>query len=121
MERGDVEEAKKYATADSQGFLDMIGKGNEGAADAYKNHDLIVTDNVTVKDDEAKVEVRASFGERGINFRLRREKGQWKVKFNVGSVINTAIDLLQNAGTEVHKEVDRAVDSLQDAIEDSLH
>ena len=120
MEHGDIKEAKKYASADSQSFLDMVGKSNNGSADVYKDQGLIVTDHVTINGSRAKVEVKTNSSDVAINFQLQKESGGWKVVFNFGSLINTAIDAIKSSGRDVHKEVAGALDSLKNDL-DSLH
>ncbi len=120
MEHGDFKEAKKYATADSQSFLNMIGDNSSGSADVYKDQDLIVTDNVVINGSEADVEVKTTSGGTGMNFHLQKENGNWKVSFNMGSLLNTAIDAIKKAGPDVQKDVKKALDSLKVGL-DSIH
>jgi len=120
MEHGDFKEAKKYASSDSQSFLAMISKSDNGSVDVYKNQDLEVTDNVRIDGSDAKVEVKSHSADTGIDFHLRKENGEWKVVFNLGSLMNTAIDGIEKAGQDVHKEVDNALDSIKSSL-DSVH
>ena len=112
-------EAKKYASADSQSFLNMVGEGKNGSVDVYKNQDFVVTDNVRIDGSDAKVEVKGKSSDTGIDFSLRKENGEWKVVFNLGSLFNSAIDGIKKAGQDVRKEVGNAIDSIKTSL-DSL-
>lgn len=118
LEHSDIAEAKKYASADSQGFLNMISKSNNGGADVYKDQDLTVTDNVTINGDNADVEVKTKGGA-GVNFHLVKENGVWKVQFTLGALFNMAKDVIKKAGTDVQKDIDDALDSIKTSV-DSL-
>ncbi len=119
LEHGDIMEAKKYASADSQSFLNMVGEGKNGSVDVYKNQDFVVTDNVRIDGSDAKVEVKGKSSDTGIDFSLRKENGEWKVVFNLGSLFNSAIDGIKKAGQDVRKEVGNAIDSIKTSL-DSL-
>jgi len=119
LQHGDFAEAKKYATANSQSFLDMAGKSDNGAADVYKNQDFTITDNVSINGDEAAVEVKDNSGGQGVNFRLQKQSGAWKVEFNLTTLFDMAKDALKKTGVDVKKEVQGAIDSLKTDL-DSL-
>jgi len=119
MEHGDIQEAKKYASADSQSFLNMVGENNNGTVDVYKNEDFVVTDNIRINGNDAKVEVRGKSSDTGIDFSLRKEDGGWKVVFNLGALFNTAIEGFKKAGQDVKKEINNALDSIKTSL-DSL-
>jgi hypothetical protein len=115
MERGDFTEAKKYATSDSQSFLDMAQKSNNAAATLYKDQDFLITDKTVITGDEATVEVKNNTDGRsqGAKFRLHKEGGTWKVEFNLAALFNMAKDALKDVGTDVQKEVNEALDSIK--------
>ncbi len=119
MEHGDFKEAKKYATSDSQSFLDMAAKSTNGAADLYKDQDFNVTDKVNVNGDEATVEVKNNSAGQGAKFRLQKEGGAWKVEFNLSALLNMAKDALKDVGTDVQKEVNEAIDSIKIDLDSS--
>jgi hypothetical protein len=118
MEHEQFAEAKKYATADSQSFLDMISKSNNASADVYKDQDFTTTGKVSINGDEADVEVRGN-GSSGIDFHLKKESGAWKVDFNLNALFNMVKGVLKKTGTDVQKEVDQAIDSIKIGL-DSL-
>jgi hypothetical protein len=123
MEKADFTEAKKYATADSQDFLDMISNSKDGADNIYKDKDLVVTDVEKIEGSEADVQAKDRSGIR-LTYHLRKEGGVWKVQYNLDTVkslfINMAKDIIKKAGSDVEKEVNKAIDSIKINL-DSLH
>jgi len=122
MEHGDFKEAKKYATSDSQSFLDMIDKSDE-AADGYKDKELIVTDKSVIHDDGADVEVEDKLDAQMIHYHLQKEGGVWKVSFNLNALertaIDTAIDAVKKTGKDVQKDINEALDSIKIDLDSS--
>ncbi len=110
MHNSNFEEAKKYATSDSQSFLDMINKNNQESDNVYKDKDFTITTE-EIKDGDAKVEVK--FSNLPVVFRLKKEYNQWKVEFNLDAMINMAKDVMKEKGIDIQKDVDHAIDSIK--------
>lgn len=117
MEKNDFAEAKKYATDDSQQFLDMIGKDGKVSNNAYNGKSFEVV-NVETNGDEAKAEVKTS-SSTPLYFHLKNERGAWKVKFNLSALMDMVKDVIKQGGVDIEKEVNKAIDSIKINI-DSL-
>jgi len=110
MENSNFEEAKKYATEDSQDFLEMIDKDDNNTGNAYKDKKFTITSAETNGDD-AKVGVRFK-GNAALSFHLKKQQGQWKVAFNLNAMLDMVKELIKNEGTDIEKDVKNALDSL---------
>jgi len=111
MQNNNYAEAKKYATDDSQGFINMIDKDGNEANNVYKDKKFEVT-HVDINGDDAKATVQFK-GNTGLRFHLKKEHGAWKVQFNLAAMMDMAKDLLKLDGTDIDKEVNKALDSIK--------
>lgn len=110
MENNNFEEAKKYATEDSQDFLEMIDKDDNNTGNAYKDKKFDIT-TVETHGDDANVGVRFK-GNTALNFHLKKQQGQWKVAFNLNAMLDMVKDLMKKEGTDIEKDVKKALDSI---------
>ena len=117
MTKSDYEEAKKYATDDSQSFLNMIENSGKGAQNIYSDKTFDIT-NVEINGSEAKVEVKFSSSTPAY-FRLTNEHGAWKVHFNLSALMDMVKDIIKKEGSDVDKDLNHALDSIKVNI-DSL-
>lgn len=117
MENNNFEEAKKYATEDSQDFLGMIDKDDNNTGNAYKDKKFDIT-TVETHGDDANVGVRFK-GNTALNFHLKKQQGQWKVAFNLNAMLDMVKDLMKTDGIDIQKEIDNAKDSIEN-LPDSL-
>jgi len=112
MEKNDYAEAKKYATDESQSFLDMINKG-ENSTNVYSNKTFTIQ-HVEINGNEAKAQVLvSSSSSTPIYFRLKNQHNQWKVNFNLGALMDMVKDIIKTEGNEVEKDVNEALDSIK--------
>lgn len=111
MQNNNYAEAKKYATDESQSFLDMISEKGDKTTNVYSNKTFTIK-NVEVNGSDAKAEVNFSSSS-PIYFRLKNQRGGWKVNFNLGALMDMVKDLLKKEGSEVDKDVNRALDSIK--------
>ncbi len=112
MHSSNYTEAKKYATAESQGFLDMISLGGNESSNVYKDKTYEVS-NIKVNGGEAKAEVYFSPGT-SVSFHLKNQHGEWKVNFNMSAILEMAKDVLKKEGMDIQKDIDNAIDSARD-------
>lgn len=110
MENNNFEEAKEYATEDSQDFLEMIDKDDNNTGNAYKDKKFDIT-TVETHGDDANVGVRFK-GNTALNFHLKKQQGQWKVAFNLNAMLDMVKDLMKKEGTDIEKDVKKALDSI---------
>ncbi len=111
MQKNDYVEAKKYATDESQSFLDMINKQGENSANVYSNKTFTVT-NVDINGSEAKAQVMFS-SSTPVYFRLKNQHNEWKVNFNLSALMDMVKDIIKKEGNEVEKDVNEALDSIK--------
>jgi hypothetical protein len=117
MQKSDFAEAKKYATDESQSFLDMINKGDGQSTNMYGNKTFTIT-NVEVNGDEAKAQVLFSSSS-PVVFRLKQQHNTWKVNFNISALMDMLKDIMKIDGTDVEKDVHDALKSI-DSIKINL-
>ena len=99
----DIEEAKKYVTKDSEPFMNMIQTGMSMAGDisnqVYQNEDPVYGDPM-IEGDRATVQVSSKNSEEKRNFILKKENGDWKVSFDIATVMQMGRDKMKNNGLE---------------------
>ena len=89
IQQKNYNEAKKYATKESQDVLDMLAKlsSNSQAVNPNATFDI---NNLLVSGDEATANVAPSGSAKGVTISLRKENGTWKVAFDINSVLKMA-------------------------------
>jgi hypothetical protein len=110
LDNSNFTEAKKYATSDSQGLLDLVSKGSY-SGNVY-NGKTFTINTIEVNGDEAKAEVIYSPGTTQ-SFKMRREHDEWKVEYSFSALIDMAKDVIKKEGIDIDKEVKKAVDSIK--------
>lgn len=115
------DEAKKYATKESQSLLDMISSlaqkmPDSTSADKAKEEKFDVT-NVKINGDAATADVVPNDKSAALTVNLKKEEGQWKVAFDKSSLMKMSLDQAQKQGVDVQKEVTGAFDSLKSAAD----
>ncbi len=124
------DEAKKYATKESQSLLDMIGSLSQKIPDSTSNkakEEKFDVTNVKINGDAATADVVPTDKSAGLTVNLKKEDGQWKVAFDKSSLMKMSMDQAQKQGVDVQKELSGALDSAKSAVSqsaealDSLH
>jgi hypothetical protein len=110
MENNDFDEAKKYATDESQQFLGMLENHDE-TQNIYSNKKFDIT-NVEINGNDAKAEVKAWSGAT-VSFALKYQHDGWKVAFNMSSILDMVKDAIKKEGVDIDKEVNKAIDSVK--------
>ncbi|MDR0792948.1 MAG: DUF4878 domain-containing protein [Chitinophagaceae bacterium] len=114
MNKKDFTAAKKYATKESQSFLDMIAGAATMAKDSSDvNKGKITVSNVKIDGDNATVSVENSEDAHALTVHLKKEDGAWKVAFDKNAITNMATDALKEGGGDLQKEMNEALDSLK--------
>jgi len=111
MQDNNYEEAKKFATDDSQSFLNMLDKDGNQTNNVYKDKKYEIT-HVEATGDDAKATVQFK-GNTSVNFHLKNEHGAWKVQFNLSAMMDMVKDLIKMKGVDIDKEVNQALDSIK--------
>lgn len=111
MQDNNYEEAKKFATDDSQSFLRMLDKDGNETSNVYKNKKYNIT-NVETNGDDSKVTVNFK-GSTALSFHLKNEHGAWKVQFNLSAMMDMVKDLIKTKGVDIDQEVNKAIDSIK--------
>ena len=99
----DIQTAKKYATEDSKSMLDMMetgfkmGKEESQAEDIFSPKDMQYGE-VKFDGDIASVPVKSSKAGEKINFTLKKEKGDWKVAFDMITVVTMGMEKMREKG-----------------------
>jgi len=135
----DFTTAKKYATSDSEGMLSMMEMGmqNMGNQHADKMLDLIENmemSNVIVNGDSALVTVKDKKSGESSDFLLKKEKGNWKVAFDMATLMGMAnkkmkehgmggMDSLgegSDSGAFLHERKNEKAQKFMDSVMDSI-
>ncbi|HVX48737.1 MAG TPA: hypothetical protein VHB48_01220 [Chitinophagaceae bacterium] len=111
MEKSDFAEAKKYATDDSQDFLEQLEKHTGETENIYSDKTFNVS-GVQVNGDNAKADVQASTGTT-ISFNLKYQHDAWKVSFNMTAIMQMVTDIIKKEGMDIGKDVTKALDSVK--------
>lgn len=111
MHNSNYAEAKKYATDESQGFIDMISLNGNESSNVYKDKTYDIG-NINISGNDAKAEVNFP-PNTSIAFHLKNQHGAWKVNFNMGAILEMAKDVLKKEGLDIQKDIDKAIDSIK--------
>lgn len=102
LSKKDVETAKKYVTADSEGMLSMMQMSikNMEAPDATNqfNPDKITIGEAKIDGNEAQVPVTEKTSGETVNFILKKESGDWKVAFDLNTLARMAQEKMKEKG-----------------------
>jgi RecG-like helicase len=108
------DEAKKYATKESQSLLDMLATFSKSGADSSqakpKKEEQFDVTNVKVTGDNATAEIVAKDKKSPLTINLKKEEGKWKVAFDKSSIMKMAMDA-QPAHMDMNHDPSMGVDS----------
>ncbi|HUS01966.1 MAG TPA: hypothetical protein VMY77_09575 [Chitinophagaceae bacterium] len=114
----DIENAKKYATKDSEGMLGMIQFGMTMAPDSTtdKMYDKsnIEFGNAKIDGDKATVPVIIKNSGDTLNFSLNKESGSWKVAFDMFTMMQMGKEKMKEKGMDMNSGMDSASKMLED-------
>lgn len=95
ISRKDFNDAKKYATKDSEGMLSMMEMGMQSMNNEHGNKMMEMVQNVEMGDaaingESATVNVKDKKTGESTDFLLKKEGGDWKVAFDMSTLMEMA-------------------------------
>ena len=120
LAKKDVASAKKFATKDSEGMLDMMQMGMQNLNNDHANKMLELTKNmeigdVGIKGDQATVTVKDKKSGESTDFLLKKEDGNWKVAFDMSTLMEMA-----NKKMKEHGMGNMNMDSMKQGMNDAM-
>jgi hypothetical protein len=118
MSKKDMATAKKFATEESSAMFSMMEMGMKEAAgkenDMTKDFDMSKVEfgEPVIDGDKAKVPVKNKAENETINFRLKKEKGAWKVAFDKTSMMDMAKEKMSEKGLNLQDSIGAAMDKI---------
>lgn len=106
ISKKDVKEAKKYVTEDSQGMISLMEMSMGSVQDSSENMEQFNPDKINIgtpniNGEEATVPVTEKASGETVNFFLKKEKGQWKVAFDMGTLMRMAQEKMKEKGVSL--------------------
>ncbi|HEU5365283.1 MAG TPA: DUF4878 domain-containing protein [Hanamia sp.] len=141
VSKRDMNEAKKYATKDSEGMLSMMQMGMQNMNNDHADKMMEMINNMqmgdaTITGDQATVPVKDKKSGETTDFILKKESGDWKVAFDMATLMDMANkkmkehgnmngsdsagmnETIDSANSHLKEKMERAqklIDSLKDA------
>ena len=126
LSKKDVDQAKKYATKDSDGMLNMMEMGMKMSGDMQNDHAdkmFEMMQNVEMADpvingDQATVTVTDKKSGESTDFLLKKEDGNWKVAFDMSTLTEMGNKKLKEHGMgnmnmdSMKNQMNQAMDSV---------
>ncbi|MEO6894098.1 MAG: hypothetical protein ABI136_03625 [Ginsengibacter sp.] len=127
LSQKDFTKAKTLATQDSDGMISMMEMGmqsmqnNSEDSHADKMMELVKNMSIgsaTIDGDKATVPVTDSKSREATDFLLKKEKGNWKVAFDMSTLMNMASKKMKEHGVdmnspEIREKMDSAMQNMQ--------
>jgi uncharacterized protein (DUF433 family) len=103
LAKRDINEAKKYATKDSEGMLSMMQMGMQNMNNDHANKMMEMINNMqmgdaTITGDRATVPVKDKKSGETTDFLLKKESGDWKVAFDMATLMDMANKKMKEHG-----------------------
>jgi Domain of unknown function (DUF4878) len=120
MSKKDIAAAKKFATEESSSMFSLMEMGIKEAGgkegDMTKDFDMSKVEfgEPIIEGDKAKVPVKNKAENETINFRLKKEKGAWKVAFDKSSMMEMASEKMSEKGVNLKDSIGAAMDKIGD-------
>jgi hypothetical protein len=131
LSQRDFSKAKNYATEDSDGMISMMEMGMQKMGNNIdEGHTGKMTELVNnmkmspakIEGDKATVEVTDSKSNESTDFLLKKEKGDWKVAFDMSTLINMATKKIKEHGMDLNdKEIRGKMDSAMQKFNEMQH
>ncbi|MFT3679290.1 MAG: DUF4878 domain-containing protein [Ferruginibacter sp.] len=120
----DIEGARKLATADSKGMLDIIEMGIKSAPDnkSIEKFDKNKAEfgEAKIEGDRATVPVKEKESGQSANFVLKKENGSWKVAFDMATLAEMGTEKLKESGEFSADSLNKAMEEIKKLDGDSL-
>ena len=112
----DFTTAKKYATSDSEGMLSMMEMGMQNMENSHADKMLeliqnMEMNNVVINGDSALVTVKDKKSGESSDFLLKKEKGNWKVAFDMATLMGMANRKMKEHGMKGMDSLGESFDS----------
>lgn len=103
LSKKDINEAKKYATKDSEGMLGMMQMGMQNMNNDHADKMMEMINNMqmgdaTITGDNATVPVKDKKSGETTDFLLKKENGDWKVAFDMATLMDMANKKMKEHG-----------------------
>lgn len=112
----DINVAKKFATKDSEAMLGMIQMGMAMATDSIKDKTYDKNNmefgKAIITGDKATVPAKDKNSGEVINYALLKESGEWKVAFDMGTMMEIGKAKMKEHGLNIKEGMDSAVKML---------
>ncbi|MEO9022732.1 MAG: hypothetical protein ABI237_05750 [Ginsengibacter sp.] len=129
LSKKDIASAKKLATKDSEGMMDMMQMGMQNLNNDHASKMLGFTKNMEIGDavingDQATIAVKDKSTGESSDFLLKKESGDWKVAFDMSTLMEMANKKMQEHGMgnmnmdSMKEGVNKAMDSLRSTMPD---
>ena len=124
LTKKDIAAARKLATAESKGMLDMMEMGMKMGGDKKDDGKYDKTKmefgDAKIEGDKATVAVKEKTTGETTNFTLKKEDGAWKVAFDKASMMNMGMEKMNEKGMDMDSTIDKGMDKLKNMNVDSL-
>ena len=125
LAKKDISAARKLATAESKGMLDMMEMGmkmggGDKKDDKYDKEKMEFGE-AKVEGDKATVPVKDKNSGETTNFTLKKEGSAWKVAFDKSSMMNMGTDKIKEHGDDMDSTIKNGLDKMKDINMDSLN
>ena len=124
LSKMDMESARKKATADSKGMLDMMEIGmkmGKGTAEMEKfDKSKIEFGDVTINGNNAIVPIKEKGSSESIGFPLKKEGGEWKVAFDIDTMMQLGMHKMEGTNPAKADSLGKALEQIKNMDTDSL-
>ncbi len=122
MQKKDMAAARKLATADSKAILDMWEQQMNSTLSESEKYDKskVEIGEAKIDGNNATVAVKDKNSGESVNFPLQKEDGDWKVSFNMGSLMRMGAEKMQEKGINLSDSLGNVMEQLKGINLDSL-
>jgi hypothetical protein len=125
MAKGNISEARQYATSDSKSLLDMMETISKFDSTSSIETSRYLSENVEfgkakIVGDEATIAIKNKKDEEKLEFILRKEKGIWKVAFDINTILTIGMQKMREKGIQNTKNLNDVLSELNSIGADSL-
>lgn len=124
IQKKDIDAAKDLATADSKSMLNIIDMAlkvkSDFKLDEFDQSNMEFSE-AKINGDNATVSVKEKTSGEATNLSLKRENGEWKVAFDLSSLMEMGVEQMKNSGNGITDSISNSFDQLNiDSIEKEM-
>ncbi|MBK7882652.1 MAG: DUF4878 domain-containing protein [Chitinophagaceae bacterium] len=124
IQKKDIDAAKDLATADSKSMLNIIDMAlkvkSDFKLDEFDQSNMEFSE-AKINGDNATVSVKEKTSGEATNLSLKKENGEWKVAFDLSSLMEMGVEQMKNSGTGITDSISNSFDQLNiDSIEKEM-